>query len=194
VKRSGWLIVIVAGLCSVAAYIRFVHDPYVRRVAQLERQRDSLDRAVRQLSADSVRQAARDRVLADSVGTLLRLSRRQTVRVDTLRQDADSLAAVVLEAAADSLRPKIKAALAAKDSVIGILLIQRGELTQVIDLQGQQLALRDTALASTRAALAEALVQRDRWRKVARPPLVLRLLRDLPKVAVGVAIGVVVAN
>jgi hypothetical protein len=45
-----------------------------------------------------------------------------------------------------------------------------------------------------REALTEAISQREQYRKLAKPSLRVRVLRDLPKLALGGAIGYVLAH
>lgn len=199
-KPVAYLVLLAAGLSIAGAYIRFVHDPYVRRVAALETERDSSNRANDSLRHELVEHAQLDTIRQDSIAVLLRLARRPITHpaTDTLARGADSLEALA-ETQADSASWRaIHDAFAAKDSVIwqvkqdGIHDLDqvRGELLGALALDSTSRVECRSDNAKLLAALNEVTVERDRWRKVARPGLVLRVLRDLPKVAIGVALGV----
>lgn len=186
-RWAPWLIVLVAA-GAFGLWERAIHDPFVRKVATLQASNDSLDRSLVQLRADSARWVDRDKVLRDSVGVLLtRVTPK--MRIDTLILHADTSFAEVARELPDSLKPKMWAAKARQDTVIAELLADRANLLGVIALMNRQITLRDTALAGTRLALLEALQQRDAWRKVARPSLAIRILRDVPKLAVAGVVG-----
>jgi hypothetical protein len=192
-KFLPWALLAVA-IAAAGLYVTYVHDPMVRRAAHVEDARDSLNREVTRLYDAAKVTAKRDKKLSDSVGVLLRLSSATGYRVDTLQVDADSIAVQLLAAMADSLRPRIRAALAAKDTVIYALLYQRDQMGGIFELQRRQIALRDTTIAGMREALTEAISQREQYRKLAHPSLRVRVLRDLPKLALGGLIGYVLAH
>lgn len=177
-KAFPWVVAVVAvGACGL--YVSCVHDPWVRKVAALERTSDSLDHVVGTLRQDSARMAAVDGTLRDSIGVLL-VTRRQTAHTDTVMIRADSAVHDAVRPLPDSLKPAVWRAVALKDSAIAELMSQRGALMGIIALQNRQIALRDTAIAGLRPALTEALKERDHWRKVARPSWSVRVLRTVP--------------
>jgi hypothetical protein len=133
-KFLPWALLAVA-IAAAGLYVTYVHDPMVRKAAHVEDARDSLNREVTRLYDAAKVTAKRDKKLADSVGVLLRLERTSETRVDTLITDADSLQAVALQMVGDSLRPRIFAALAKKDTVIYALLYQREQLGGILQLQ-----------------------------------------------------------
>lgn len=172
-----WIGLTLAALTGAVAWQHFVHDPGLLAQASAKLSDDSLDRALKaQVRVDSIR-FKRDSVIERQVI-------RTIVRVDTVLQRATVAESVFVQELPDTLRPAFQALEALKDSAVaGLKLV-------IVDQQ-RQIALRDTAMAELHVALVEALKQRDRWMKLARPGFFLGFLRDLPKIAIAAGAGLI---
>lgn len=174
----GFLIgAVVAGFL----YLHFVRDPWVRKTAALEADKVTLDSSLRVLEA-------RDRLRAKIDTVYVRRIIQAKARVDTLTLFAAAAESVYVEALPDTLRPGFRAVMAAKDSIIAGKDLIIGNLEQ-------RLALRDTTITGYQAALAEALRQRDDYRRLAKPSFIVKLLENLPLIlgSVGAGVGIGVA-
>lgn len=183
------LALVVVAVLLVLGYIKFFHDPQVRREAALRTSNDSLNAALEDLTAREDARATRDTALTREVAALRARARSGSAHADTLIIRASILDTVFVAQLPDSLKVQFREIVAHKDAAIEALHGVIADLHGALEGQDAQLALRDTSLAETRAALAEAIRQRDSWRKQARPSFVIRLLRDAPKVVLGFGLG-----
>lgn len=167
------------------------HDSQVRQIARLQTSSDSLDKALHSLQERSKAREARDTALADSV-RFWRLRAQKTVtQTDTLVLKIPTLDSALAQRLPDSLKAAVLAVTAPRDSIIAGLREVVGDLQRTVGAQTEQLNLRGTSLAECQAGLAQALVQRDAYRSALHPSLFTKMFRELPYVAGGLVLGVV---
>lgn len=141
-------------------------------VGHLQISTDSLDAVVAELRADSVRRAMAEAHQLDSIARLNAAIAAAGVRRRHAWQDAqdatqaldsairgDSTAQAILE----RQRASYEAVWAADSETIAAL-------RSIIAVDSLRLGTRDSTIRETRRALAEALTQRDAWRRVALGP------------------------
>lgn len=196
-KVVPWVVVIAVGSVSFFSLWQLSHDSQVRQIADAEHQRDSSNAANDSLRKVIAVRAQLDSARADSIAMLLRLARRTIPHpaTDSAAIVADTLAAVARRQYADSVA--VAAALDAKDTVIAMeRRDHRADMdSSVVRLEGvnrlweARMVSKDSTVAALTTALDQAVRERDRWRRLAKPPLFKRLLRDLPKLVIAGGVG-----
>lgn len=197
--------VLAAGVVLLLALIgwagwTFYLVPKIQRIAFLERDRAVLDSTLRARETTYRERVARDTVLADSIGVLLRHARRPVSHPgsDSAAILADSLEVLARKNYTDSVA--VAAALDAKDA----LLFQKDleHAADVANLQADivgvnrlwetRMVSKDSTVAELRTDLANAIDQRERYRKESHPNLFGWILRELPVIAAAGGAGVLV--
>lgn len=183
-----------AAILLVGGLWLWQNNRWVRQSALLQASSERGDSARAALGTANAERARLDSALSDSVAFYRRLARQHHARTDTLNVRLVAADSSLLARLPDSLTAPFREMVALRDSVIQGFKLQVEDLTAALEAQAQQLAIRATTVHGLELAVADAVQERDRWKRMARPPFALRLFRDLPKYGLGAGIALVVVT